>query len=351
MHTVKYLILLAYAVVATKALSAEPPTFVFSSRQNISHIRPQHDNLSISVTAKDIADVGPVHLKLFAPPPNPLVSTDFPVVEGSTLIDSIISLDKGGFAFSFVPPIRGTYQLEVATLSRATGLTKQQRWTFTVEENPEKWQNLVIFLLTLGLICGFSGFVVGFSESGNIKSRALLLTCLAFVVFPIKHSWAHDQEKHSLSKENPIPSRVEYRNGLNLELRLLNQSARVGRPAELVGFLRDKSGQLVPARFELAFRQVEHDIILFSTKLLGNGGSFRWSGQFYDGSTHRVEVKAIPFEQESQVVTAVLPVEVEAVAPPANAVSKSFLSLLLFAAVTMILGYGIGSLQRKRAAA
>ncbi len=328
------------------SISFSAPIISFHSEQDLTNVRPRHDKVSISLDLpkSNKAGIKSLRVKLLAPPSQIFFSTDFPAVEGSTLFDSVISFEEGSFKFSFVPPIRGEYRLEVIPVPVNQGSLQKEEWRFKIQEDPSRVTNLGFFLLILGLVCGLSAYVIGAAEG----KKANLLAQASVLVFLILASplIAHEQHSpHKISKEN---MQAEGSDGLKLDLRLSSEQPRVGETAELRGTLLDANNQLIPARFHLTFMQMEHDLEVFSTDLLSSEGQFSWNGQFVDGSPHRVEVEAFPTNEKLKPIKASFEVGVQAVPPPLAATGKSFSSLMLFAALAMLSGFFLGHYKQSR---
>ncbi len=60
------------------------------------------------------------HIRLYAPPPGRFLSTDYPLVEKTLLIEMDLVAAQGAAIWEYVFPIRGVYRLEVAA-SNGTG--------------------------------------------------------------------------------------------------------------------------------------------------------------------------------------------------------------------------------------
>ena len=99
---------------------------------------------------------GTAHIRLVAPTPGRFFSTDFPVIEGTPLLDLDLPVLQGRAAWEYVFPIRGNYRLEV----RATGEegTETKRvFDLEIKENRIKLFYLAIFALALFVF----GFMAG----------------------------------------------------------------------------------------------------------------------------------------------------------------------------------------------
>lgn len=108
---------------------------------SLDEVRPLADPARIVLTVLDgegePLKQGRVRIRLDAPPPGRLLSTDFPLVEGSRLIDMELPVSDGRAEWEYVFPIRGSYRLEVQA---ASGEKKEMKGLFalTVRENRRK---------------------------------------------------------------------------------------------------------------------------------------------------------------------------------------------------------------------
>jgi hypothetical protein len=112
---------------------------------------PDQNLVQVDVPVKG-AEGTPVRVKMFAPPAQFFPSTDFPVVEGTQLLDGTFMIHDGKVSFQYLFPIRGTYQLVVegGGLKRLTELD--------INENPDEVKNSILFitgLIVFGFLCGY----------------------------------------------------------------------------------------------------------------------------------------------------------------------------------------------------
>ncbi|SFJ21792.1 hypothetical protein [Thermoflavimicrobium dichotomicum] len=97
-----------------------------------------------------------VRVQLSSPPKQFFPTTDFPIVEGTQLLDGTFAVHDGKVRFQYMFPIRGTYQLSVEGVEGST--LKKQVIPIAIDENPDEVRNLILFisgLVLLGLACGF----------------------------------------------------------------------------------------------------------------------------------------------------------------------------------------------------
>ena len=128
-------------------------------------------------------------LTLDSPDGNPILSTDFPFVEGTRLLAANEVLPAGRFEFDYIYPIRGDYDLNVE-VTPPGGATFPETLNLTVRENPGELRVLLVFLVILAIFGMLSGWVVGRGARARQLpvSAILLLTCT--LVFPLSSVYA-----------------------------------------------------------------------------------------------------------------------------------------------------------------
>jgi hypothetical protein len=104
-----------------------------------------------------------VHLRILTPPPKPWFTTDFPMVEGTTLLDIEANAPTGELQVQQTFPIRGNYRLQVAVNPTITDTFApfEKTLVLDVPENPLKYFYFLAslsVLLTIGLV---GGWVIG----------------------------------------------------------------------------------------------------------------------------------------------------------------------------------------------
>lgn len=350
------------------AASAAPQALIeLSTNPPLTELIPDQDELELTIRLRDPAGApiprAALHLELTAPPTNALFSTDFPHVEGSRLVSADTLAVDGQFSMRLVAPIRGAYRLQVTARPPAGDTSfapTSAEWNPVVPENPEKIRRLALFLAGLAFVSACSGFIAGRTRarpraraaSMSAAGAALVLVSVAAASLP-DTARAHGPEGgHESLVTHAAPLTIATSSDsriATLELRLLTPSPRVGQLAELAATARDASGAAVASRFQLRFRQLEHDVEVFSTELSAPDGQLAWKGQFFDGAPHRVELIATPLAAAGgEPVTAMLETEVEAVAPPFSASAKAFVLLMAIAALAMAFGFWLGGMSQRR---
>lgn len=112
---------------------------------------PDKNLVQVDVPVKG-AEGTPVRVKLFAPPAHFFPSTDFPVVEGTQLLDGTFMIHDGKVSFQYLFPIRGTYRLVIE------GMGAKRLIELDIEENPDEIRNAVVLisgLIVFGFLCGY----------------------------------------------------------------------------------------------------------------------------------------------------------------------------------------------------
>jgi hypothetical protein len=334
------------------AESAEPALLQLETDQNPSALHPRTDTLGfrVLINGSDGRPVSGARLKihLTAPAIPWIGSTDFPVVEGSSLLQQDIHVRGAVHAFQFVPPIRGTYTL-TASVEPLPGDTSfapaQNNWQTTIQESPERKTNLTILIAILVTVGGLSGFVIG-------RSAGVSALWLIFIFWPYQSLKAHGPHEHKTTL-TPPPATVQITEGHRLDLDVVTPEPRVGELTEIMARYQNAEGELQGARFHMEVKQLEHDHVVFSSDFTAPDGILHWQGQFTDGSPHRVSLSAKPLMEDNpkDLVKIERDVDVTGVEPPLRSVFKSFALLMAITALALIFGLLLGryfSLQKGR---
>lgn len=309
-----------------------------------------------------------ISLRLLNPPANPWLPTDFPLVEGTQLLEMQAIAPKGQLEFAQMLPIRGNYQLEVAVTPTVANAFVPFRQTLTlpVAENAVKYRNFgILVVVLLGAGVG-GGWVIGRQQTQPMPDQIatqvrLLLSGAAVVAIAAllfvnisaelaeSHSHSHDHEHthdHTHSHDHEVnavelPSSVTQQ---NLELKILGHThAVVGEPARLMVQLRDRqTNRPVPnAEFEIQTTATEGGWQAFSHQAIADAnGQFAWQPQFFDGAPHHVMVTARPQSgapRSFPPLQVAQTIEVEGAAPPLQ------LRLLALGYFTSILIVGLAA--------
>jgi len=294
------IVLAANLILADRTVHAEEFALHFKFSQPSEGLRPQGDpaTLALTVTALDGRRVaeGWVAVRLDAPPPNWLFSTDFPAVEGSRLLEMRLPLINGKAEWRQVFPIRGDYRL-AAEFASSAGAKTNEVFGFRVHEKDQKW--LVLGGFALGLF--ITGVIAGrvFSaprEGAGTKLGLWFYLILTWSAAAGESAWAQEDHKRNyISKIDVAP-------------------ATVGRPARIHWWLHPAgvNGEF-SAKLTLSITHQEKNKLIFSLEKIPVAGEFALDFHFTDGIDHRViavaetEDGATVRQEETVSVTAVAP--------------------------------------------
>ncbi|MBN3905874.1 MAG: hypothetical protein HWQ35_04590 [Nostoc sp. NMS1] len=304
-----------------------------------------------------------ISLQILTPPRNPWLTTDFPIVEGTKLLQMDAIAPDGKLEIQQMLPIRGNYQLlvKVSPLVANAFAPYQQTLNLNVHENPIKYKYFVVIaaiLLSLGLL---GGWVIGGQEElqqGEIAPQSVRLLLSALTVVAIvtllvinisaEVAEAHGSEHHPSSTEVIAPSSQKSQ-GLEISLDG-DKNATVGKLANLALQVKDTAtGQpITDVALEVKAIATEHNLTVFDYKgIPDEQGKLTWLEQFFDGSPHKIEVQATPLSGSNRQfapVKVAQEVEVEAIAPP---IYIRLIGLFYFTAFVGI-GMAIGLLIQHR---
>ncbi|MEH2002527.1 MAG: hypothetical protein V7L00_27970 [Nostoc sp.] len=309
-----------------------------------------------------------IHLQLFTPPKNPWFTTDFPIVEGTKLLDIEGNAPTGQLQVQQTLPIRGTYQLQVAVTPLVANAFEpiQQKLTLTLPENSLKFRYfgiLVVILLAVGLL---GGWVIGGRQAiqpGEIAPQQVRLLLSGLIVVAIAALlWvnisAELAESHHMSMSMPgmgeevppsgKPAKLQSQ-GLYMQLSG-DESATVGQPARLQVSVSDtKTSQPVTdVVLKVTTTQLENNWVAFAYEgTPDSNGKLAWEQEFFDGAPHSVVVEVAPqanTKEQFQPFQVAENIPVEGVAPPMHV---RLISLTYFTGVVVI-GLLLGLWLRQR---
>jgi hypothetical protein len=303
-----------------------------------------------------------IKLQISTPPRNPLLTTDFPIVEGTKLLELEAAAPNGKLEFQQMLPIRGNYQIQVnvSPLVANAFASYQQTLNLNVRENPVKYKYFAVIaaiLLSLGLL---GGWVIGGQEEireGEIapQSVRLLLSALTvvaivtllFINITAEVAEAHGDE-HSHKNEKIAPS-ISQSQGMEVKI-TGDKLATVGKLANLSVEVKDSSTGEPIQNVGLRVKAIalEDNLTVFAYQGFPNQeGKLTWQEQFFDGAPHKVEVEAISLPESNRqfpTMKVAQSVEVEGIAPP---MYIRLIGLFYFTAIVGM-GMAIGLLIQHR---
>jgi hypothetical protein len=276
-----------------------------------------------------------VHLRILTPPPTPWFTTDFPMVEGTTLLDIEANAPTGELQVQQTFPIRGNYRLQVTVNPTVAGAFTplEQTLTLDVPENPLKFFYFLVnlgVLLSIGLV---GGWVIGSRQQAQpgeiapqrvrlLLSSVTVVAIIALLFFNISGELFHHREEMAQEASSSAgPSLIESE-GLRLEI-IGDTSATVGQLASFQAkFTDSKTLQPVTdAVFSIKANQLENHWTAFAYQGASDAkGRLTWQEQFFDGAPHKIEVKVSPStnaKRQFQPFQAAQDVDIESDEPPA----------------------------------
>ncbi|MEH1884029.1 hypothetical protein [Nostoc sp.] len=295
-----------------------------------------------------------IHLQLFTPLKNPWFTTDFPIVEGTKLLDIEGNAPTGQLQVQQTLPIRGTYQLLVAVTPLVANAFEpiQQTLTLTLPENPLKFRYfaiLVVILLAVGLL---GGWVIGGRQAiqpGEIAPQQVRLLLSGLIVVAIAalllvNISAELAESHmsmpGMGEEVPSSGKPAKLQSQGLYMQLSgDKSATVGQPAKLQVSVSDpKTSQPVTdVVLKVTTTQLENNWVAFAYEgTPDSNGKLAWEQEFFDGAPHSVVVEVAPqakAKEQFQPFQVAENIPVEGVAPP---MAVRLISLTYFTGIVVI---------------
>lgn len=297
-------------------------------------------------------------LTILTPPKNPWLTTDFPLVEGTKLLEMDTVVPQDELQIEQMLPIRGTYQLlvHVTPTLESTFTPIQQRLTLSVPENRLKYRNfaiLAVILLMTGLL---GGWVMGGQQVlqvGEIVpqrvqlllSGVIVMAIAALLFINIQAEIAHSEMSMPMSHHTHSVSSVNNSGTVQsqgLEAQLLGDAhAIVGQPASLAAKIIDTQTNQPKTDVILRVKttQLEDNWVAFAySGIPDTTGQLSWQQQFFDGVPHQVTVEVSPqpnAEQQFEPFQVQREIDVDGVAPPL------FVRLLALAYFTGILVIGL----------
>jgi len=324
----------AFAV--TVSLSSSPPPET---------IRPDNDMAQVTLDVQQDGQPiqqGQLQVKVTAPPHPKLFSTDFPIVEATTLLELASELRDGKFSFDYLFPIRGIYTFDIA-LKPLAGSTQFAPTTIHVpwqlHENPVEIRNVWLFVIGLFILGGV--FVVLMTRSAQAKS-ALMLTVL-IVTTSLGMRAEGDVHMHHQQSTAQTPHVTKGENGWALRVDATPSQGTVGEQVRFEIALT-KDGQVYPdeTALSLALHHIEDDKNIFKTDILIPNGKTSQQLQFFDGAPHQVMITAHPSNQAEAMVQplqAAFEMEVNGIHPPMGVKLRTLAMFVGVLVIGMVVGW------------
>lgn len=265
-----------------------------------------------------------VKIRLYAPRPGRLFSTDFPHIEGTLLLDMELPSVNGSITWEYAFPIRGDYRLEVEPTDQQKEDMKKV-FNLKVKENRYRLFSLGSLIVVLFLL----GFTGGRLFTGARETPGLMTFTLLLLVFSL-----------GLSPSGEIQTRE--REGSESLVRLNASPAVVGKISRIQSDLVDaETGNPVPSRFSLSISHLEKGRKIFSVENIPTEGNFTLGFHFTDASDHLLNFVAEPESKRPAQEKMVIPVA--GLDPPREA----FLPPMILLLAVLVLGLAAGRISRQ----
>jgi hypothetical protein len=306
------------------AVWAEELNVYFKTTPRSELLRPFIDatDLSLLITGADGRPVkqGMVAIRLEAPNPGRVFSTDYPLVEGTVLSEMQLALRQGRANWKQLLPIRGEYRLTVHAVA-SDGTETNKMFTFNVRENQKKW--LALGALSAGLL--ILGFVAGRIFTGTRAGAIVSIAGLTFLAGTTGVSSAQQGQ----------PDRPGV-----LEV----ASATVGKPTLMRWKTATTGGGGARTTLTLTVTHLEKQKVVFSVEKIAVDGEWSMKFHFPDAGEYRVAAVATvsgfaPVRSEQGI--AVIGVE-----PP----TRTMIGALAYFVLLIVLGLAAGRWSKRRGA-
>ena len=233
--------------------------------------------LTLLVTGADGKPLaqGWVAIRLEAPEPGWFFSTDFPLVEGSRLLEMSLPLRKGRAEWKYLFPIRGEYRLTVE-FTALDGQKATKIFTIAIRENQQKWFFLGIFSLALFALGVMAGRIFTSSRSNPVgeitASLALFVGILMASVGSVAAQAAERSSQFGWLEIDP---------------------AIVGKPSKVSWRLAgDENAESRAVLLTLTIAHLEKGKTVFAIERLLIDREFALSFQFADAAEYRITALA-----------------------------------------------------------
>jgi hypothetical protein len=282
-----------------------------------------------------------VALRLDTPPRPKFLNTDFPYVEGTTLLDLETVAPEGEVRFAAIYPIRGTYRF-ATRVTLPDGSTVETTPTLHIGENPAEVRNFLVLLALLFAFGLVSGWVIGRERQAALAAVLLLLLALSPGT-----ALAHDPDEGGEGHGEAIT--VSQTEGpLHATLTVTPGRGAVGTLNSIAVRLTNPDGTPASGEATLVAWHLEDEMTVYRFHLpVGADGVARLKVQFFDGAEHELRLTART--RDGREVTLRTPIEVEGFSPPLWLKLRVLTLLLSVVAVGLVLGFWLGNRPARRA--
>ena len=311
---------------------ASEPTVRLQTEPSLSQVLPDEAPVKIALQAVDargqpLSDVQ-FQLQLLTPGKTPWFTSDFPIVEGTKLLELGAKSPEGKVEFEQVMPIRGSYTLkaQVTPLTADAFESFEQSIQLSVPENAAKYRNAAILIGILILAGVSSGWVVGGNQAvqdGEIAPQSVRLllsaaTVVAIIVLLFVNISAELASADHHGGETQTSATPFVQRSQDLEIRLSgDRQATVGQLAnQTIQVVNSKTGS-PEANVVVNVKSIalEDNKQMFAYQGKTNDqGKLDWNEQFFDGAPHQI-VAEVPLSDGTALQVS-HEIEVEGIEPP-----------------------------------
>jgi hypothetical protein len=290
-----------------------------------------------------------LQVKVTAPARSTILSTDFPVVEGTHLLSLASVIRDGTLTFDYLFPIRGTYTFDLTVTPDPKNPEVPPatlRKTLHVRENPAEVRNAWLLVSGLFIFGGISGVFLARSAAARQH------TALAVVLAILLEGVLGPEEVVAATLQTPQTPPA-----WSLEVHPTPERATVGEPVQLAIVLKkDEKIFAAPMQVSIDIHHLEDNKAVFRTQAISPDGATSLRFQFFDGAPHAVTVTARPvdgmaFVADVPPLRAVLDMQVTAVHPPVG-VQLRLMAILIGVVVVgiMVGGFLLPTVKERRRA-
>ncbi len=325
----------------TVQLQTEPPLEAVIADETVVKFQLQ----AVDIDQQPLSNAN-IQLRLLTPAKTPWLTSDFPIVEGTELLNLQTVSPQGSLEFEQVLPIRGNYRLQVAVRPEVAGTFGEfdQSLTFTVPENGVRYRNLAILAVILLSVGLGSGWILAGEQTVNEREIApqpvrMLLSGLTMVAIAVlllvnisAEVAAFNNQTESLLDTSPAIVENE-----TMQLELLGDTqAVVGNLATFgVKVSNPTTGEAI-TEVDVSIQSValESDAVMFAYQGTPDPvGKLIWKEQFFDGAPHQVRATVTPFDESSESLQVAQEIDVQGIAPP---LLVRFISLFYFTLIFIV---------------
>jgi len=172
---VTYLIVVLTIPLYSIASASPESELIMHLSHNENGIIPDNTSVTIRIEALKNSKRIPSDIKIILtlPERNALFTTEYPVIEGTTLTAAHFKTENGLLEFTTIFPIRGKYSLKASAMPNGSSNSSsklENTFFINVGEDPHDIINFLIltaFLLLLGILSGYI-----FGKSKNILNKS-----------------------------------------------------------------------------------------------------------------------------------------------------------------------------------